>query len=369
MVREVQIDGATCLRLGVSAALAAVCLALRAVFAWRGAELFPAWRAFSKGIVGVLATACGVAPFAVWDVAALVLLMGALITLVRRVRAHDSLLPWASWVALVGTATMTLFVCWALNHYAPPLAGDLGLEVGQYSTDELADATAHYLEEAARLAPQVPRDDGGALVRQDFYELAGIAGASYEGLAGEYPVFVGPTVPVKALLVWGEPQLYSGHTGIFWAPTGESTVPLNCAIADMPFTMCHEVAHRMGIASEREANFAAFLACVASDDVRFAYAGNYSAFCYCVNALLRVDPERAQQMVQEVADAGLAEGVTLVLGDRVATHKHYDAYEGPFEDVGTTVNNTYLRSFGEDVGVRSYGLVVDYLIAWYEQAA
>ena len=362
-------DGATRLRLGASAALVVVCLVLRAVFERHGAGLFPAWRAFSKGLVGVLATACGVVPFAVWDVAALVLLMGALITLVRRVRAHDPLLPWASWVALVGTATMALFVCWALNHYAPPLAGDLGLEVGQYSADELADATAHYLEEAARLAPEVPRDDEGNLVRQDFYELAGIAGASYEGLAGEYPVFEGPTVPVKALLVWGEPQLYSGHTGIFWAPTGESTVPPNCAIADMPFTMCHEVAHRMGIASEREANFAAFLACTATDDVRFAYAGNYSAFCYCVNALLRVDPERAQQVVQEVADKGLAEGVALVLGDRVATHEHYDAYEGPFEDVGTTVNNTYLRSFGEDAGVRSYGLVVDYLIAWYEQAA
>ena len=72
----------------------------------------------------------------------------------------------------------------------------------------------------------------------------------------------------------------------------------------------------------------------------------------------------AQQVVQEVADKGLAEDVALVLGDRVATHEHYDAYEGPFEDVGTTVNNTYLRSFGEDAGVRSYGLVVDYLIAW-----
>ena len=198
--------------------------------------------------------------------------------------------------------------------------------------------------------------------------LAGLAGASYEPLAGEWPVFQGSTAPVKALLLWGEPQLYSGHTGIFWAPTGESTVPLHCATADMPFTMCHEAAHRLGIASEQEANFCAFLACVTSDDVRFAYSGSYSAFCYCLNALYRADPDRAQQVVQSVADSGLYEGVALVLADRAATREHYQAYEGPFEEVGTTVNNTYLRSFGESAGVRSYGLVVDYLIAWYETA-
>ena len=321
----------------------------------------------SRTVEGALASVTGVVPFAVWDVLALALIVMALLGIVRVIRTRKGLLAWLSWVVLVASVTATLFVGWALNHYAPPLANDLGLEVSEYSTDQLADATAHYLEEAARLAPQVPRGEDGSLVRQDFYELARRAGSSYEGLAETYEVFEGSTTPVKALLVWGEPQLYSGHTGIFWAPTGESTVPINCAIAGMPFTMCHEVAHRLGIASEREANFAAFLACTASDDVRFAYAGNYSAFCYCVNALLRVDPERAQQVVQEVADAGLSEEVALVLADRTATYEHYDAYEGPFEEVGSTVNNTYLRSFGEDAGVRSYGLVVDYLIAWYEQ--
>lgn len=369
MVREVGTDGATRARLGASAALVAACLVLRAVFARWGTGLFPAWRGFSKALVGALALVSGVVPFAVWDVAALVLVVAAVAVLVRCVRRREGLLAWLSWVVLVASVTATLFVCWALNHYAPPLAGDLGLEVEEYSTEQLANATARYLRDAAQLATQVPRDEDGGLVRQDFYELAGMAGSSYVGLSDEYPVFAGATGPVKALLVWGEPQLYSGHTGIFWAPTGEATVPVNCAIADMPFTMCHEVAHRLGIASEREANFAAFLACTANDDARFAYAGSYSAFCYCVNALLRTDSERAQQVVQEVADEGLEEGVVLVLADREATRAHYDAYEGPFEEVGTTVNNTYLHSFGEDAGVRSYGLVVDYLIAWNEQEA
>ena len=315
----------------------------------------------------VLAAVSSIVPFAVWDVLAVLIVISGIVAIVRFVKAKGRILPWVSSVALICSVVAFLFVCWALNHYAPPLADELGLEVGQYTTEELAEATAHYLAEAARLAPEVPRDEDGSLVRQDFFELAGIAGPAYVSLGEGYDVFCGSAVPVKALLVWGEPQLYSGHTGIFWAPTGEASVPLNCAVADMPFTMTHEVAHRLGVASEQEANFCAFLACAGSDDVRFAYSGNYSAFCYCLNALLRQDPELAQQVVNDVADSGLKEGVLLVLADRVATREHYDAYEGPFEDVGSTVNDTYLRSFGETSGVRSYGLVVDYLIAWDQQ--
>jgi len=37
--------------------------------------------------------------------------------------------------------------------------------------------------------------------------------------------------------------------------------------------------------------------------------------------------------------------------------------------VGRAVNDTYLRGYGEQAGVRSYGLVVDYLIAWQQQEA
>ena len=351
-------------RLVAAAVVFAAALVLRAAFSRLGAVAFPLWRHLTRTVMGAFAAVCSVVPFAVWDVAALVLVAGTVVAIVRRVRHGDPLLPWVSHVALICSLAALLFVGWASNHYAPSLAGELGLEVGEYSTEELAEATERYLTDAARLAAQVPRDEDGALVRQDFFELAGLAGAAYEPLADEYDVFHGSTVPVKALLVWGAPQLYSGHTGIFWAPTGEATVPLDCAIADMPFTMAHEAAHRLGVASEQEANFCAFLACEASDDVRFAYAGSYSAFCYCVNALLRQDPERAQQVVDDVVASGLGDGVALVLADRTATREHYDAYEGPFEQVGTTVNDTYLRGFGETSGVRSYGLVVDYLIAW-----
>lgn len=322
---------------------------------------FPAYRDLCKVVIGALSSITGVVPFALWDVVAIALVIALLVAIVRRKRPLRMVLR----IVFVLIAAALAFGAWALNHYAPSLAGEMGFEVGEYSTDELAQATSYYLEQAALRAPQVPRDEQGELAAQDFFELARIGGAAYASLAEDYEVFRGSQAPVKALLLAGEPLLYSGHTGIYFALTGEACVPLNCARADMPFIMCHEAAHRLAIASEQEANFAGFLACSVSDDVRFAYSGYYNAFAYCYNALYGASPDRARELLEAAVQIN-PEGVALVLGDWQAASEHYDAYEGPVEDVGTAVNDTYLKSFGEKTGVRSYGLVVDYLIAWHK---
>ena len=367
--RETQ-GQATRNRLVAAAILAVACPLLALLLSQPSlqAVLFPGYRRLSKSLMSALAAAASIAPFAIWDWLTAALAVAAVATLARRIRRRQRILPWLSVVALVVAATAFLSTAgWALNHYAPPLSQDLGLEVGQYSEGQLASVTSYYLEQAASRAQLVPREEDGTLSQQDFYELARIAGASYAPLSQRYEVFSGSTAPVKSLLLFGEPLLYSGYTGIFWAATAESSVPLGTATAELPFTMCHEAAHRLGIASEQEANFSAFLACSASDDARFSYSGYYSAFNYCVNALLAEDPERAQQLVSDALAGENGPGVALVLQDRAATQAHYQAYGGPFDDVGTTVNDTYLKSFGEKDGVRSYGLVVDYLLAWLDE--
>lgn len=378
----------TRIRFIAAAAMALACPGLMVLFSRFGAAFFPAYRVFSKMLLGVLSTLSGIFPISIWDILAVVLIAGALISLIVVLVRERSLGAFAAWSSVVGcvvAAILVLFVLgWGLNHYAPPLSQEIGLTVERYTTDELADATRYYLTRAAEHAPEVPRDESGELVRQDFDELARIAGASYSGLdpsSGAWPsvssetsdawIFSGPTAPVKPLMLFGEALLHTGHTGIFMPATGEANVPMNVAVADMPFTMCHEAAHRLAIAREQEANFAAFLACTesatASQDARFAYSGYYNAFAYCLNALYADDPELAQQVVQEVYDSGLEEGVYLVLLDRKATSEHYAAYKGPAREVGRRVNDGYLRTFGEALGIRSYGLVVDYLIAWYER--
>lgn len=340
---------------------------LYALFSTMGSAFFPGYRIFSRSLLHVLSTITGIVPIALWDIAAVLLVLVALATFVYYLVKKRSLLSWLSSVLCTLGVVLLLFVGgWALNHYAPPLASEIDLRVERYSTDQLAEATAYYVQRAAELAPQVPRNDDANLAKQDFFEMAKIAGASYSELGQTYPIFNGSTAPVKALLIAGEPLLYSGHIGIFFAPTGESNVPLNCAVAETPFTMCHEAAHRLAIASEDEANFAAFLACAHSSDVRFTYAAYYTAASHCLNALYASSYEREQELLASFVGTEYELGLGLFFLDRATTYDHYQPYEGTLEEVGTTVNDTYLKTFGETEGVQSYGMVVDYLIAWYQ---
>ena len=355
----------------VAGALVVASGVLMCVFSQFSGALFPAYRVFSRTLISLQAAVASAAPFALWDMLALVAIVIAIVTLIRRIRRKRGLSPWLSKIAVVLSALLFVFVGgWALNHYAPALADDIGMQVHESTKEELEQATRSYLIRAAELASSPPRADDASLEKQDFYELAAIAGNAYTPLASKYDVFSGgSTAPVKSLLLWGEPLLYSGYVGIFFSPTAESCVPLNCAASDMPYTMCHEVAHRLGIASEEEANFAAILACDASQDARFKYAGYFNAFVYCYSALSAIDAPCASQLLEELGARELAQGVSLVKRDMLDASAYYERYAGAASSVGTAVNDGYLKTFGQDEGARSYGLVVDYLIAWNEAHA
>ena len=53
-----------------------------------------------------------------------------------------------------------------------------------------------------------------------------------------------------------------------------------------------------------------------------------------------------------------------MLHDSNVQREHNQQYEGKVQDAAQAVNNAYLKTFDE-AGVKSYGLVVDYLIAEY----
>jgi hypothetical protein len=47
---------------------------------------------------------------------------------------------------------------------------------------------------------------------------------------------------------------------------------------------------------------------------------------------------------------------------------HWGQYEGKVSEKATAVNNTYLQVQGQEDGVKSYGRMVDLMLAWYETA-
>ena len=324
-----------------------------------GNVVFPFYRNLSKKMMDGLSVFSGKIPFALWELLLLLLIFLFFFSFFHRLRKKKSLLKWFNWVLRIGVLPFFLFVfLWGMNHYAPPISEDLNLEITENSKEELLSAARFYREKAEVYAPLVARKADGSPAEEDFRTLAKIAGGSFEELGKSYPIFSCSSAPVKKAVLTRPLFDYSGIVGLFVCFTGESTVTPNTYAPSMPHTMCHEVAHRCGIAGEDEANFAAFLACIQNDNNSFRYSGYYSAFLYCYNALYEEDPSAVSQLWNGEE--------TLLRADLRGSVKHYEPYQGKTQEIADKVNDRYLKAFSEESGTKSYGEAVDYLIAYYK---
>ena len=308
----------------------------------------------------------GQVDFLLWQFLAVVLGVIVLASLVVVVATRRSLIGWGGWMLSIAAAVYMLHtLMWGLNYYAGPLSDDLRLEVAQYTLSELKEATEYYRDKANILSEQVKRDGSGVAQLADFDTLAERAGEGFEVLTLEhsYPVFAGCKLPVKKL-GWADMYSSMGITGVTFGITGEAAVNPQIPDVALPFTMCHEMAHRMCIANERDANFAAFLACSVHPDVEFEYSAYFVAYRYCFNALSTIRTQDGVLAAKEIKE-GVGQKLQTDLNNYSSffSQKRNDA-AASFAD---TANDTYLRSSGDSAGIGSYSQVCDLLVNWHIQ--
>ena len=317
-----------------------------------------------RNFQGILAQWSGSVDFLLWQVLAVALGVVALATLVIVVVLRKNVISWAGWMlAIVSFVYMIHTAMFGLNYYAGSLSDDLRMDVSRYAVSELAEATEYYRDKANELAAQVNRDQSGVASFASFGELAKKAGDGFETLTREYyyPVFAGSTEPVKEL-GWADMYTSMGITGFTCGITGEAAVNPQIPDVSLPFTMCHEMAHRMCIAPERDANFAAFLAASVNDSVEFRYSAYFMAFRYCYNVLATANSTEA---------AAAAGRISSGIGEQMRKDiQYYDSFFSSKQDtkatkVADTVNDTYLKASGDSAGIRSYGQVCDLLVNWH----
>lgn len=315
---------------------------------------------------GILAQWASAVSFPIWQLLAVALGAVILCSFVLMVIFKWNPIQWLGWVAAVFAGIYMLHtLLWGLNYYAGPLADDMRLETASYTLEELTEAAEYYRDQANKLADKVNRDSGGNVDFGDFASLANSAGEGFEALTYKhhYPVFAGSRLPVKEL-GWSDMYTSMGITGVTFGLTGEACVNPQIPDVTLPFTMCHEMAHRMCIATERDANFAAFLACSVHSDPAFQYSGYFMAYRYCYTALASVRTPSATAALQELID-----GVSNQLQrDLTAYDTFFSAKQSkPATEFADTVNDTYLKTSGVASGVESYGEVCDLLVSWHIQ--
>lgn len=333
---------------------------------WTACGAFPAVSAVFRRVARFCSNCIGFftgllpIPAAELLVAAVVIL--PLVRLIRVLKLRD----WAALrrglcrLVCAGCAAAFLFVfLYGVHHTAPSLASQMGLQVEQYSAAQLEAFVTHAVEQANDLAVQVPRDGDGTCAFGAFRQMAKQSRREYSRIKQDYAVFDRPQAGlVKRSFLGGRIMSWVDLAGFYCPWVAESTVSTDVVDSHIPFNIAHENAHALGIGPEAECNFAAWLVCKDSEDIRFAYSGWLLAYIYGGNALHSTDYEAWLRQYQTLCPQ--------VIHDIHVLNDSLEPYEGSkVNELGSAANDALIKATGQSEGIRSYGKVVDLMLAYF----
>ena len=329
---------------------------------WYGYYVYPV-------IVGVIGRLCGVLFISVVEFALYFGLILGIWSIISHIRQFKKIL----WALLCASVFLFLYVfnC-GINYSRKPFSDAAGLEVRESSEEELYRLCAFLtdkvldtyeaLEKRADSADGIGEDGAARILSEDpltWKEAwrmgeAGVAameklGETYPSLAGFYP----RPKPVGVSWILSVQQL----SGVYSPFTAEANFNRQMIPYNIPHTICHELSHLKGFMREDEANFIGYLACVGAESLEYRYSGYLLGWIYATNALYGENPEAYAELA-----ARLPERVNEALA---ANNRFWDQYEGKIAEAATQVNDTYLKIHRQEDGVKSYGRVVDLMLAYY----
>lgn len=263
--------------------------------------------------------------------------------------------------ALVIASLAFVFVnSFGICYFCSPLDKRLDIERKSIDREELYNCSVIVENKLNSLLDNIEfLDDGSTAIPYNWSETDKRIDSGFDALRKDYP-FISDSDSVAKKIIASKYMTYTHISGIYMPFTGEANVNTNYPDYVVAFSMAHEKAHQRGIANEDEANFAAFLALINSDDSYLQYAGYLSMYEYFLDSMYKYDKEMYYHMLKN-AD-------TRVLGELYAYSLFFDEYrDSKASDVADTVNDTYIKAMGDSKGVDSYGLVVELFSAYIKK--
>ncbi len=340
-------------------ALTLAYFALRGNFAlmtWVSAHVTRPWHRFSAHALNAL-------PFSMAGVLIAAAILGflaytvfCLVTAVRRggwaARIYRLIFTGAALVLAVYAGFCLL---WGVYYYTSDFETQSGIHSQPVSTERLESVTRWFAGLLNQYGGQVQRDENG-LFDEDMDAVFAASETLYAEAERLVPCLAGDALRAKPFM-FSEAMSYLNFTGFFFPFTGEANINVASPACMIPSTIAHELAHQRGVAAEDEANFAAVLACLENGDPVYCYSACLLAYIHLGNALSRADRDAWSEVY-----SSLSEGVKADLSDN---NRYWEKYETPVSTVSDTVYTGFLHSYGQTLGLQSYGACVDLLVAYY----
>ncbi len=305
--------------------------------------------------------------FCLWQVLLIGMILAAIASIILMILLRWNPIQWLGWVlAAISCVIFLQTAIFGLNQYASPLADDVRLEVTDYTVSQLNEATVYFRDKANELAKSVTRNKKGEPEFGTFAELAQQAGNGFDVLTYDeaISVFAGSTVPVKKL-GWSGLYTVRGVSGVTVPLTGEAAVNPSVPTAALPFAMCKEMARRMCIYSDADAEFAGFLAGIHNTSPAFQYSAYLVAYRFCYDALASIPTSTAQTCATQTAA-----GVSQAVADDLESYTDFFGEKKRSASIRTNPTDTDPSVEGGDTSLitfSEYADVSDLLVSWYIQ--
>lgn len=245
------------------------------------------------------------------------------------------------------------------NYYRYTFSQYSNLEIKDSSLEELYELSLHLVEDVNKFRENVMENEDGVFVlSNDIYKTAKISSESYKLASKQYPVLGGRYPSSKPVLL-SKLMSKAETTGIFIPFTMEANINVDVPDYSIPATMNHELAHLRGFMREDEANFIAYITCMASDSFDLKYSGSMLALITANNALYNQDKD----LYFDIRDT-MSEKVIRDIRDN---NEYWQQYEDTvISVVSNKVNDAFLKANNQTDGVKSYGRMLDLLLAYHK---
>ncbi|MDD4323708.1 MAG: DUF3810 domain-containing protein [Eubacteriales bacterium] len=263
-------------------------------------------------------------------------------------------------VAAVALILFSLFIIFhGINYARSPLADSLDLDVRERSIDELENAMRSMGLAAAAVRERLPEDAAGNIITGTTKDLQQSAHYGWDAAGERWPALASTVRSKPKGVLLSRYWSYTKIVGMYLPMLVEANINIDQPDFMIPASTAHELAHTRGFAREEDTDFAGLLSCFVHPDPLWQYSGLISAWKDLSRRLAAEDRDRWSQVYAEtVSDA--------VAHDLESESIYWKAYETPIAQISTQINDSYLKANREAAGVKSYGGVVDLLLAWIE---
>jgi len=247
---------------------------------------------------------------------------------------------------------------WATNYHRVPLFEKMNIEK-EYSDADLLIFTEKLIVKTNEIHSKLEKNDSVKITNPYSQELIfKMTLNGYTNIGNEYAFFKYEEASIKKSLI-SLPLTYMGFGGYLNPFTNEAQVNDKLPMYNFPFTVCHEMAHQIGYASESEANFIGFLATIKNKDLYFQYAGYSYALKYCLRNW-RIRDEKVLEELKKTIRPG-------ILKNYDESDAFWLQYNTPIEDGFKIFYDNFLKINKQEEGLESYSKFVNLMVNYYKE--